>query len=117
MPYKNKDKQQKYQKDWFQKNKKKSCQSRQTRRNKRRRWLEQYKSDKKCALCPENYGPCLDFHHKDPKTKKYSVSYMITSQFTIEQIQEEIKKCVLLCANCHRKLENGHTRLPPECVR
>jgi len=42
-----------------------------------------------------------DFDHLDPKDKFNSVSYMVTSH-SLDRIQEEIKKCRLLCGYCHR---------------
>lgn len=55
-----------------------------------------------CNLC--GYNKCiaaLEFHHKDPMMKDATVKNIISGSW--EKIQEEIKKCVLLCANCHRE--------------
>lgn len=32
-----------------------------------------------------------------------NVSKMVTYGFSLEEIEEEVKKCDVLCANCHRK--------------
>lgn len=40
-----------------------------------------------------------DFHHVGEKNE--SPSYVIATS-SVEKIAEEIEKCVLLCANCHR---------------
>jgi hypothetical protein len=45
----------------------------------------------------------LDFHHKNPKTKKDKVSRLVDCAFNKTIILVEIRKCVVLCANCHRK--------------
>lgn len=58
-----------------------------------------------CIECGESDPVCLDFHHKDPKTKKYLVSQM--TMRTRVRILEEAAKCIILCANCHRKLESA----------
>jgi hypothetical protein len=42
----------------------------------------------------------LDFHHNDPSQKLFTVF----SRGTFQQMVDEAKKCVLLCANCHREL-------------
>lgn len=57
----------------------------------------------KCERCPENDPYCLDFHHLDRKTKSNTVSYLATNVFSKEEIKAEIDKCIVLCANCHRK--------------
>jgi hypothetical protein len=43
----------------------------------------------------------LDFDHV--KKKKYSMSKIISKGYSIETIEEEITKCVVRCANCHRR--------------
>ena len=43
----------------------------------------------------------LDFHHEDPTTKEGNVHRFVSNgQFA--KVYEEIKKCIVLCANCHR---------------
>lgn len=65
----------------------------------------------KCSVC----GYCrdikaLDFHHLDEKTKKLGLSdHGLTRSW--EKVKEEVLKCVLLCANCHREVHSGLTRL------
>lgn len=47
------------------------------------------------------FHPCqLDFHHIDDEAKLYNISQM--SKLSIAVIAEEISKCCVLCANCHR---------------
>lgn len=59
----------------------------------------------KCSSCGyDKYVGALDFHHKDPEGKDFSISH---AKMSWRQIEEEIKKCVLLCANCHRE-EHRH---------
>jgi hypothetical protein len=61
-----------------------------------------FKSSLKCTRCEENHPSTLDFHHTDPATKDREVSWFIkNSQFT--RAIEEAMKCIVLCANCHRK--------------
>jgi len=53
----------------------------------------------------------LEFHHRDPATKEFSLGGFLGS---IERARLEAEKCVLLCANCHRvrharaKVDGGH---------
>lgn len=57
-----------------------------------------------CELCGYNkFVGALDFHHKDPKTKEFSIS---SKGYTRSwgKVKEELDKCVLLCSNCHREI-------------
>lgn len=57
----------------------------------------------KCQQC--GYAKCplaFDFHHKDPSEKDFTISNY--SNLCWAKIEAEIKKCILLCANCHREL-------------
>lgn len=57
----------------------------------------------KCSKCDENHIATLSFHHVDPKNKEYNVARMLNSNYSWEEIEPEINKCILLCENCHRK--------------
>lgn len=64
----------------------------------------------KCQLC--GYNKCiaaLEFHHKDKSTKSFSISNGLHLQWRI--IKKELNKCVLVCANCHREIEEGMVEL------
>jgi hypothetical protein len=64
-----------------------------------------YKLTLHCSKCPENHPSCLEFHHdKINGTKEFNISNAVRDGYTIEKIFEEIKKCIVLCSNCHRKL-------------
>jgi hypothetical protein len=55
--------------------------------------------DNKCHDCGfTGAGRCFDFHHLYGKSKDYES----ISRMSIAKIKEELVKCVLLCANCHR---------------
>ena len=60
----------------------------------------------KCVLC--GYNKCnagLEFHHINPETKKFGLSS--GNCHKIEDDIAEVKKCILICANCHREIHNG----------
>lgn len=64
------------------------------------------KSGGKCRAC--GYDKCFDvlcFHHLDPAQKEGQVSFLLKRSF--QKAEEEIKKCVLLCANCHGEIHAG----------
>lgn len=61
------------------------------------------KAGGKCVSC--GYKKCIDaleFHHRDPREKDFNVNGS-TGCMSIARLLREIKKCDLLCANCHRE--------------
>lgn len=45
----------------------------------------------------------MDFDHRDRKLKLASINRMINfHSYSKDKILEEIEKCDLVCANCHR---------------
>jgi hypothetical protein len=58
-----------------------------------------------CSLC--HYNKCLGalhFHHIDPSQKDFNISAENSMWCKIET---ELKKCILLCANCHAEVHAG----------
>jgi len=61
----------------------------------------------RCQKCQKIYPiGVYDFHHTNPKNKKFSISSQITNK-SEDELLKEAKKCHLLCANCHRILHFG----------
>lgn len=61
----------------------------------------------RCQQCGYNrYIGALEFHHRDPNAKAFGLS---ESNFArpLASLKIEADKCDLLCANCHREVENG----------
>ncbi len=65
--------------------------------------LWQIKQMSGCYSCPESDPICLDFHHRDPKKKKYALDYYSAAKLSDINLLKELLKCDVLCANCHRK--------------
>ena len=66
-----------------------------------------------CQKCGYNkYGEVLDWHHLDPTTKTKDPSSFLTSGSmpAWERYKAETKKCILLCANCHREWHIEHNK-------
>lgn len=78
--------------------------NRKERKSKIKKWFDEYRSNLKCAHCPENHIACLDFHHLNKDEKYREVSWLVAQGWGIEVIEKEIEKCIVLCSNCHRKL-------------
>ena len=59
---------------------------------------------KPCMDCGIQYPYyVMDFDHRNKKTKLTTISRMINfHSYSKEKIIKEIKKCDLVCANCHR---------------
>ncbi len=80
----------------------KSCFNRYcTERWKRRKQTAIEAKGNKCFDCQQTFPYSVyDFHHLDPSSKDMDWHDMrLTSEATLS---EELSKCVLLCANCHR---------------
>lgn len=61
----------------------------------------------RCRLCGyDRYVGALEFHHFDPSTKSFSLSHAGVTR-SLARAQEEARKCILLCANCHAEVEGG----------
>ena len=63
----------------------------------------QYLSDKQCCICGENDVRVLEFDHIDPKAKSFSISQAVKLGRSWSEVIEELKKCRVLCANCHKR--------------
>ena len=102
----------KYWNKWYHKNEenKNSHKNRVKINNKKRtediRKLFEEKK-KECIICGEDEYCCLDFHHKNPEEKEFTLSSEINSGRKKEDIIKEINKCIVVCSNCHRKIHAG----------
>lgn len=67
----------------------------------------------KCCKCNYNKNlAALDFHHLNPKEKEYDWRRLVKKPWN--KVVEELKKCVLLCKNCHAETHNPNCNL--DCV-
>jgi len=92
-----------YDMQYYHWNKEKQDEQRERHRQKRREWYHDLKRERGCKLCDEDEPVCLDFHHTSDD-KKASVGTLATGGYAKETVLEEVEKCDLLCANCHRKV-------------
>lgn len=61
----------------------------------------------KCMTCQQEFPPAVfDFHHRDASTKEDSPSTMFSNR-SVRAVADEVVKCDLLCANCHRIHHNA----------
>lgn len=74
-----------------------------------RRLMNRYKSYCGCKICNENEPCALDFHHLDPSQKEFTPAILVSHPTRV--LKSEIRKCIVLCANCHRKVHAGIIQL------
>ena len=74
------------------------------KKSQRRAWFIELKKTLCCAKCGDKRWYVLDFHHTGDDEKSDNVSKLVWRGFPIKVILEEVKKCIVLCANCHREL-------------
>jgi hypothetical protein len=63
--------------------------------------IAKIKIDNGCSKCGYKLHPAaLEFHHL--QDKKHNISRIARSGVPLNILEGEIKKCIILCANCHR---------------
>ena len=76
-----------------------------------KRGLSEKVKNTPCMRCGAKYpAAAMDFHHvKAPKVAE--VSTMVNKPYTLQELIDEMQKCVILCAVCHRLV---HSKEPPD---
>lgn len=67
-----------------------------------REFLLNLLKNSECKDCQNNDIRVLEFDHLPGFEKKHNVSEMITGRYSVLRVQEEINKCEIVCANCHK---------------
>ncbi len=90
-----------YNKTWYENNKEiryaLTVKQRQTARD----YIWTYLTEHPCVDCGEADPIVLEFDHT--RDKKVNVARMVSQGYSVKTIQLEIDKCVIRCANCHRR--------------
>lgn len=85
------------------------------KRNQRRKLKEMFGA--KCMVCGYNGNAechtlkALEFHHLDPSKKILNVSTHFKVGSFADALKEARQQCVLLCANCHREVEDNLVKI------
>lgn len=79
-------------------------------KHEKRDFIQKYKEFHGCMDCGGKFPYfVLDLDHRDPHDKKFALNriHLLTSW---DKMVEEINKCDVVCANCHRirSYEKGH---------
>lgn len=70
-----------------------------------------------CVSCKNEFDSnALDCHHVDPNEKDNLVSYLAQCKSKKKLIME-LEKCIVLCANCHRKVHSGTLSLTKYIIK
>ena len=74
-------------------------------------YISAFKTEKGCAICKEKDSIVLDLHHKEGTEKNIKLKFGIRKSqnrtfdyLSWEEIDIELDKCDVLCANCHRRV-------------
>ncbi|MBV9258860.1 MAG: hypothetical protein JO215_12670 [Ktedonobacteraceae bacterium] len=93
----------KYHKEiWYPQHRQDRLDRSREKKRKIQEWYREYKKTLRCADCGQSHPATLEFHHLDPAQKDFHVSQILHETTSLRRLQEEIAKCVVLCANCHR---------------
>lgn len=67
-------------------------------------YIKDYLLKNPCVDCGETDLVVLEFdHNKEDFVKLKAISSLVRERNSLEIIKEEIKKCEVRCANCHRR--------------
>lgn len=72
-------------------------------------WAKKYKAVQflggRCVRCGNDDFRILQFHHKNGEDKDFTIRNIKNTAYSF--IEKEVKKCVLLCPNCHMEEHNN----------
>lgn len=98
-----------YNREWYQRNRYRHSQAVEQRRRDRAQENRQILAMAKsvpCADCGRQYPPyVMDFDHGD--ADKVALPSTVVRTWPAERLRTEIRKCDVVCANCHRERTFG----------
>jgi len=110
-----------YKKRWYRENPEKVLKHREKQKEylriaeqKRRESLFKLYDELKtpCAKCGEKRLIAIEFHHIEPSKKNFTIS----QSRNLDAVREEAKKCICLCANCHKEYHFIYGKKPKDPV-
>lgn len=75
---------------------------------KRRLELVKYLGGKCCRCGYDKSLSALEFHHRNPEEKEFSLDMRNIGGMKMDKLKEEADKCDLVCSNCHREIHYAH---------
>lgn len=99
-----------YRRDWYYRNRDAAKAKVKARNRELACQLRELKGSLSCQLCGTSDPAVLDFHHRDPSTKEITIANAARLGWGKQRLMEEIAKCDVLCANCHRKTHYSYEK-------
>ena len=66
-----------------------------------------------CQICGYNKThKALEFHHINPNEKEMGFGDTRANNVKWSLLVEELRKCIILCSNCHKEVHDGITNIP-----
>ena len=101
MAYKDIEKDRAAKRRWYENNREVYREKNRRKKEYLKEIMREYKS-RPCADCGGEFPfYVMDFDHRDAGNKCLSVSKMV-QRMNVQRLQDEIAKCDVVCANCHR---------------
>lgn len=111
--YKDKNKQRDYQAQWYKRNKERHIsnvrKNESIYRDSTIAFIKDYLMCHPCVDCGESDWVVLEFDHVRGK-KLHNISSLMHNGSSLSKIKEEVSKCDVRCANCHRRVTASRGR-------
>lgn len=105
-----KEKQREYSKAHYEKNKEKlktrAIRNTDVKKKRNQGFVDEYLEKHPCVDCGEKDIIVLEFDHVRG-TKRMAICEMAMRSYSIKAIEDEIAKCEVRCANCHRRVTHN----------
>jgi hypothetical protein len=75
-----------------------------------RQWVADYLREHPCTDCGTTDVRVLEFDHRPDEVKRWAISRMIGGAYNVETIADEVARCDVRCANCHRKMTEARMK-------
>lgn len=103
-----------YSREHYKRNKHKHNTRRYERSKRHRKEIIEYIRSQKgipCIDCGQSHPHfAMDFDHRDPSKKLFALGSAPARNKTLQVVKDEIEKCDLVCALCHRYRTYGQKR-------
>jgi len=90
-----------YHSEWYKNNKECVIEHGKKNKNNLHSYIFDYLTKNSCVDCGESDPIVLEFDHQ--KDKEFNISDGIIRNMSIKRISDEILKCEVVCANCHKR--------------
>lgn len=85
------------------------------RKNTKERIIESMGGE--CVCCGyKKSTAALELHHIEPLEKEFAISSVLANCISWKRIVDELRKCVLVCSNCHKEIHFCDRDLPEKYI-